>query len=100
MIHTFTGKTSLVIQYQMCPAQLFQKIAYEGPFMEVCMDNVGPESQCDQGSPEKKQQIQIKLVPGGPGIEFVIPRDSGDTGNRDTGHVSSDMIGDYSNIES
>ena len=98
MVYALTGQAPLVIQYQRRPKQLLQKESNKGAFVEMAVNNMGPEQQTLLYDLIKQQSIKIKLVPGGTCFKPGIPGDCRDTDDRYAGDVSTKMIGDDADI--
>src|SRR6185369_14827376 len=66
--------------------------------MEVGMDYVRMEFERKGKRFEKQQRVEIQLVPGRAGFEFVVPGNAGDAYDGYSRDVPTDVIGDDTDI--
>src|SRR6185369_7719058 len=92
MIGYFTSKTPLVVEYERNLQKFFKQNPDKSAFMKMCMYQVGLEPLCHTKRFEKKEDINIRFVPGGAGFQLLIPGDGRNAMDNCPWHIPADMV--------
>jgi len=98
MVEQFPAQAPLAIKKQRGLEGSLGNRGQKGPLMQVSMNNVGIEQFGNSQSLVEKQDIQVRLVPGGAGREFTVPGDIRDADDGDFADIATQVVADDDNI--
>jgi len=94
VVYQFATQTPLTIKKHWCLQGTFSDSSQECPFMQVGVNDIGPELFGNDNCFVKQEDVEIWLVPGWTGGLLAIPGDVRDSDGWDIADITAKVVGD------